>query len=315
MPALASETELDYFTFSFENDVFYHEDGGYSNGLIVNWGYDDLTALNESTLPAWINYLTNKTYLNDLEDRQYSVNYKIGHFVQTASEIKTAKLVKEDAPYVGLLAWEVNASAYNTKKVDDLSLTLGVVGPLAGGEFLQKNIHSLIGANEPMGWDNQIHNEPVFRVQARRLWRNFDMAIGSTEVDVITGVKAGVGNLLSDANAGVGFRWGQKLAANFASSTPFVTEKFNDLKADRNGWYLFSNLSAGYVLNDIFMNGNTFQDSHSVDLIHWQAGLSVGAQINLYNWNFIYTMIYTTDQYESQTEDTRFGTVSITYNF
>lgn len=315
MNSAASDYDLDYFTLSFENDVFYHDDGGYSNGLIINWGYYDVAALDNTSLPSWIAYLTDKTYLTSLQDKKYSVSYTIGHLIQTSTDIKVSELMEEDAPYVGLLAWEVNATAYDEYVSDDLSLTLGVVGPMAGGEPLQKQIHDWIGANEPMGWDHQIDNELVFRLQAKRLWRNFAMPIGPTEVDVITGINGGIGNLRTDANAGVGLRWGQKLQSSFASSSPFVVQKMHGLTPSPYGWYFFANISGSYVLNDIFINGNTFQDSHSVDLIHWQAGASVGAQINLYNWNFIYTLIYTTDQYTTQSEDTRLGTISITYNF
>ncbi|TEW54862.1 lipid A deacylase LpxR family protein [Psychromonas sp. RZ22] len=315
MPIAASEYERDYFSLSFENDVFFHEDGGYSNGLVFSWGYYDVPGLDKTTLPRWISFLADQTYLPSLEDRQYAISYTFGQFLQTAVEIKDPDLVTEDAPYVGLLAWEVDVTAFNEHVADKLSLTLGVVGPLAGGEYVQKNIHGWIGASEPMGWDNQINNEPVFRVQAKRIWRNAVLPIGPTEVDLITGVNGGLGNLKSDTSAGVGLRWGQELQSSFASSSPFAVQKLNGLTTSPNGWYVFVNASASYVLNDIFMDGNTFSDSHSVDLIHWQAAASIGAQLNLYDWNFIYTLIYSTDQYKSQTEDTRFGTISITYHF
>ena len=45
---------LDFVRLSFENDVFFHEDGGYSNGLFVSWGYNSVSILDRQTLPAWI---------------------------------------------------------------------------------------------------------------------------------------------------------------------------------------------------------------------------------------------------------------------
>lgn len=315
LPAIASEYESDYLSVSFENDVFFDDDGGYSNALVFNWGYYDIPALDQKSLPTWISALAEQTYLPFLPDREYSLRYTVGHFIQTATEIKEEELTKADAPYVGLLAWEVNATAYNDAIYDDLSLTLGVVGPAAGGEYIQKNLHSVIGANEPLGWDYQIDNELVFRAQARRVWRNFVMPVGNTEIDVISGVNVGVGNLLSDARAGGGIRWGQKLQSSFSTSSPFVIQKMNGLMASPDGWHLFANISSAYVLNDIFINGNTFKNSHRVELVHWQTAVSAGAQLNLDNWNFIYTFIYATDEYETQTEDTRFGNISVTYNF
>lgn len=315
MPVMALEYEIDYFGLSFENDLFFNDDWGYTNGLIINWGYNDVPALDNLSLPTWISYLTDKTYLNTFQDRQYSIKYSVGQFIQTAIDIKQADLIKEDAPYVGLFAWQANVTAYDTSVLDELSLTFGIVGPVAGAKFIQEYSHNGLNATEPMGWDHQINNEVVFRFQAKRLWRSFVLPMGITEMDVITGVNAGIGNLLSDTNAGVAVRWGQQLQSSFSSSSPFSIQKLNGLTATPIGWYIFANISGSYVLNDIFIDGNTFTDSHSVDLVHWQAFATLGGQFTLSNWSFIYTLTYASDQYQSQSEDTRFGTVSVTYHF
>lgn len=312
-PSFASG--IDYFTFSYENDAFYRDDGGYTNGVVVSWGYYDVEALNEESMPTWLANLNQYLYLPYLEDRNYAISYSFGQFIQTAVDFEDENLIEEDAPYAGLLAWKVNVVAAGEDVSDDLSLTLGIVGPASGAEYVQKSIHALIGSKEPMGWDHQLSNEVVFRVEAKRLWRSLVVPLGETEADIVTGVNAGVGNLLSDANVGISFRWGQQLQSSFSSSSPFVVQKMNGLAPSPKGWYIFANLSGSYVLNDIFINGNTFEDSHSVALTHWQAGVAIGAQLNISQWNFIYSMIYTTDQYETQTEDTRFGTLSVTYNF
>ncbi|MEO1581804.1 MAG: lipid A-modifier LpxR family protein [Pseudomonadota bacterium] len=43
--------------------------------------------------------------------------------------------------------------------MDRFSLTLGIVGPSAGGEWVQNEVHSLIDVNEAQGWDNQLDDE------------------------------------------------------------------------------------------------------------------------------------------------------------
>ena len=100
-----------------------------------------------------------------------------------------------------MIAWKANISAYNEKISDELSLTLGAVGPATGGEYIQKHLHDVIRANKPLGWDNQINNEVVFRVEAERLWRHSIASFRNTEVDLVTGINTGLGNLLSDVNA------------------------------------------------------------------------------------------------------------------
>jgi len=315
VPSVASDYDLNYMSLNFENDVFYREDNGYSNGVALKWGYYDVGYLDQNNLPRWIAYLAENSYLNTLPDRQYDIHYTFGQFLQTANDLSTSSLIEDDAPYVGLLAWQVSALAANEYIADELNLTLGLVGPAAKAEYVQTHLHDWISATEPEGWDNQIDNEFVFKIQAQRLWRNYTFQLPITEMDFITGVNAGVGNLGSDINVGMGLRWGQSLAANFASSSPFIVQKLNGLKASPYGWYAFANLSAGYVFNDIFIDGNTFHNSHHVELINWQAGMAIGAQVNLYNWNFLYSMIYTTDQYEDQSDEVRWGNITITYHF
>ena len=131
---------------AFENDVFFKDDGLYSNGLFLTWGYNHVETLNEQNLPAWITYLAQQTHLTSPEKKQYSVSYGFGQVLQTAIDISVETLVEEDAPYVGLLAWEVNLLAYDDVVSDEVGLILGAVGPMAGGEFVQSFVHDLTGA-------------------------------------------------------------------------------------------------------------------------------------------------------------------------
>lgn len=311
----AQEKPLDFFSFTFENDSFFRDDGLYSNGLIVSWGYNDLSRLDKEILPSWIVNFVQKSYLTLEPDKTYSVTYRFAHLIQTAIDLGAEELVVEDAPYVGLLAWNGQLTAYDNLISDQLGLTLGVVGPLAGGEILQTKVHQLIGSKAPQGWDNQINNELVFRLQAQRLWRVYDQPLASGEFDLITGINGGIGNLRSDIGAGIGLRWGKELANNFSSASAFPIKKINSVNNSGHGWYLFVNSSAFYVANDIFMDGNTFQDSHSVSLIHPQFGISVGVMANFYHWNLVYTLFQQSSQYHGQNETSRYGSITISYNF
>ena len=304
-----------FATLSFENDSFFKDDALYSNGLFLNWGYNHVSALDEDNLPAWIAYLANKTHLVTSADKQFAINYGFGHQLQTAIDKTTEELVEEDAPYVSLLAWEVNLIAYDELISDEVGLILGAVGPMTGGEFVQSVVHGVIGATDPKGWDNQINNEAVFRAQARRTWRVYETDLWNGEFDLLTGVDGGLGNLRSDLATGIGLRFGQQLTKNFSSASVFPIQKFNGLNNSPYGWYLFLNASASYVANDIFIDGNTFQDSHSVDLIHTQATVSAGIMANIYDFSILYTLLYSTDEYEGQAEPSRYGSIAITYHF
>jgi len=307
-----------FVSVSFENDVFFKDDGLYSNGLFLTWGYNYIADLSTQNLPTWITYLAKKTHLITA-NKEYSVSYGFGQVLQTSIDISVETLIEEDAPYVGLLAWEVNLLAYDTVVSDEAGLIVGAVGPMAGGEFVQSFVHDLTGAQQPQGWDNQINNELVFRAQARRTWRIYktdsDMGFFNGGFDFLTGIDGGLGNLRSDVATGLGVRFGQRLNKNFGSATVFPVQKFNGLNYSPYGWYIFFNASASYVANDIFINGNTFQDSHSVDLIHPQFAISTGVMVNIYNFSILYTLLHISDEYEGQAEPSRYGSIALTYHF
>lgn len=314
--ALATEKEMDFFTVTFENDVLFQEDGEYTNGLGVAWGYNDVEGLNNETLPSWLAFLADKTYLtNGGSNKRYDIGYSVAQTMQTATDITVEELVEEDAPYAGFLGWKSSLLAFDDKQVDEIGLILGVVGPASGAEQAQKFIHKITESDEPMGWDNQLENELVFRIDAKRLWRLADFNAGSTEFDIIGGVLGGVGNLRSDVGGGISFRWGQDLVNSFPSSAVLPARDPNPLGNSKDGWYVFANLGASYVANNIFIDGNTFKDSHSVDLIHEQATISAGAAVNISNWTFLLSVVRGTDQYETQTEFSRFGSFAVSYNF
>ena len=110
----------DFVSLSFENDVFFKDDGLYSNGLFFAWGYNHINEINAQHLPMWIAYLANKTHLTSSENKQFTVSYSVGQVLQTAIDISVEELVEEDAPYVGLLAWEVNLLAYGEFVSDEV---------------------------------------------------------------------------------------------------------------------------------------------------------------------------------------------------
>lgn len=314
--AFSAEKGMDFFTVTFENDVLFQEDGDYTNGLGVAWGYNDVEGLNDETLPSWLAYLADKTYLtNGGSNKRYDVGYSIAQAMQTPIDITVSELVEDDVPYAGFLGWKSSLIAFDEQQVDEVGLILGVVGPASGAEQAQTIIHKITDSDEPMGWDNQLENELVFRIDAKRLWRLADFNVGSTEFDIIGGVVGGVGNFRSDVGGAISLRWGQDLQNSFSSAAVIPARDPNPLGNSKDGWYVFANLGASYVANNIFIDGNTFKDSHSVDLIHDQATISAGAALTISNWNFLLSAVRGTDQYKTQSEFSRFGSFAVSYNF
>ena len=187
-----------FATVTFENDLFTGDDDGYTNGLSYSWGYAGFDQFNETNTPDWIRWLADDLYIDTMSGKKRAITYQIAQGMLTPEDIKVAQLQVNDLPYSGLLLWKVSQYAFDEKVADKLSLTLGVVGPLALAEQSQEMAHKIVGATEPLGWDNQLKNEPVFKIGVSRKWRLLDGGFSNkVNYDAIGLVEAGLGNLAS----------------------------------------------------------------------------------------------------------------------
>lgn len=313
----ADERREDWFTVMLENDIFAGKDNGYTNGIGVSWAQAGFTEFGPDNIPAWMYALSKGLYISTSSGKQRAVSYSISQLMQTPSDIRVPALTENEAPYAGLLLWFGNLHAFDDRVADRLSLGLGVVGPLSGAEHTQTWVHRLIESDEPQGWDNQIHNEPVFQVSAERLLRLADCPAGKTaDMDVIGSGNIAVGTLESYAALGIGVRLGRGLDRSFPTADFLPGRQVNPLAGNvAGGWYVFANIQGRFVANDISIDGNTFKESHSARLEHWQAAASTGAAYGFERWAFMVSAQVATDRFEGQPDTTRFGSLSVTYNY
>lgn len=306
----------DLVTVTLENDLFAGKDGGYTSGVAISWAHGGLGEFTAENMPGWMHALTKDLYISTQSGRRRAVSYTIGQSIQTPSDVTVPTLIEDEAPYVGLLAWSVNLHAFDDRVADRLALTLGMVGPLSGAEAAQMFVHKVTGSDEPKGWDNQIDNEPVFMLSVERLRRLADVSVdGGTGMDLIAIGQAGVGTLQSRLAGGAGIRYGHDLDVSFPTATVLPGRQVNPLAGSAShSWHVFLNVLGAFVANDISIDGNTFQHSHSVPLEHWQAQAVAGLSFNFYRWALLFSATVATDRYEGQAETTRFGSLSVTYN-
>jgi hypothetical protein len=105
--------------------------------------------------------------------------------MQTPGDLEKKELIVDDLPYAGLIAWQGTLYAWDDQVTDQFSLYLGAVGPVTLAEETQSLIHDLTHAQEPMGWDNQIENEPVFKIEAQRVWNLYRSNRKGKEIDIL----------------------------------------------------------------------------------------------------------------------------------
>ncbi len=79
--------------------------------------------------------------------------------------------------------------------------------------------------------------------------------------------------------------------------------------------YLFARVDGRAVGRNIFLDGNTFSDSHSVDSNPFVADLSAGVAVNIKNTKLAYAFVYRTKEFKDQEDTQIFGTVSLNWTF
>ncbi len=209
--------------FRIDNDLFggTQQDQGYTNGAmltLVSPNLADYTA--DPCLPAparWINRHLERLQPGGFEQQNMIFSLAQGLFTPTDST--RTDLIAGDRPYAGVLLATFGYNARNGARLRTTQLSLGMVGPSAQGKQVQDAVHNLLGDEKFMGWDNQLHDEPVFRLLHERMRRwPADGNAGSWGWDAIGHGGGALGNLTTYANGGAEVRFGWKLPDDFGSS-------------------------------------------------------------------------------------------------
>ncbi|BCA78268.1 lipid A deacylase LpxR family protein [bacterium] len=299
-------------SFVLENDLFYDVDQHYTNGVGFVWVPDRRTPT-----PEWAVRLARRAPWFPEEGPVYH-GYAFGQSMFTPSDIKLSDPPLSERPYAGWLYGLVGVGTATDGQFDLFTLSLGMVGPISLAEPSQKFVHKVIGADEPRGWDTQLGNEPGFVATYQRSWRGLAKAsLGGTRLDLTPHLGGALGNVFTYVNAGLTLRFGKHLPKDYGppriqpgllGSGEFVpTSGFN--------WYLFAGIEGRAVARNIFLDGNSFQDSRSVDRRPLVGDLQYGFVIDWQDVRFGYTHVLRTREYRGQDSGDDFGAVSISINF
>ncbi|MBX2858148.1 MAG: lipid A deacylase LpxR family protein [Cellvibrionaceae bacterium] len=301
----------------FENDVFFQEDGGYTNGFSLAYGSGGFDQLDDSnTWRLWLP-LIRLSHIDNYANRTYAVSHLIGQVMNTPEDITVAEVIEDQQPYSGITLLRNNFHSFDGILSDRLGVYFGLVGPLSYAEQAQRFVHELTDGTEPAGWDNQLENELVFKIELARSRKLLQKRASDKLVfELISSTNVGVGNLSSDLGLGIGFRLGTKLSEVVNIATELPGREINPMALNAGfNWYVFAAVLGKYVFNDISIDGNTFRDSHSVELNHRQALLSYGFAVSFNRWVVGYTSARSSKTYRSQPESANFGAINITYMF
>lgn len=299
------------FSLIFENDIFAGTDQGYTNGVRMAW------LSPEKNMPDWVNNAASYLPMLSSEGNK-RVSLALGQSMFAPEDLDSYALVRDDRPYAGWLYGSFGLVSDTGSTLDNVMLTVGVVGPASMAEQTQKFVHKAIDSPYPVGWHNQLNNELGVNLTYERKWRAILQAEPfGVGIDAVPHLGVNLGNVDTNASVGTTFRLGYDLPADYGPPRIRPSLPGSDFFTPSSalGGYLFTTVEGRAVGRNIFLDGNTFTDSHSVDKEHFVGSLQVGAAITWGSTRLSYTHVFMTREFEGQNEPPQFGALTLSYRF
>ncbi len=245
--------------------------------------------------------------------------YHIGQQVFTPEDIETPELVEDDRPYAGFLYAETfighrYLDAGDYEQINGLILTIGLVGPASLAEETQELIHELTGSDDPRGWDNQLENELGLSATYIHKWRYLFALDGPRQSEFSLHANLRLGNVYTYAAAGFMARWGTHLKDDVGP--PSIKPGFPGLPAFNpqlhDCWYLFGGIELRAVAHNIFLDGNTIVDSHSVDKRPLVGDLQLGIALQWDEVRIAFSQMLRSREFDGQPDREQYGAINFT---
>jgi len=331
-PSATEDERRDIFSFQVDNDVFNRlspTDRDYTNGVRIGWLSPAITDM----APGIVALTTLPTFLGEAPADSVirRVGLSIGQNIYTPADTFTAQPIYNDRPYAGWLyaafalqytykRYDPDRGTLEPVRLDTLQLDVGLIGPAAGGEFVQNNFHNLIGVAQADGWANQLHNEPTIDVAFERRWRTGRKVViedPKLEVDFIPRIGASLGNVAIYGDVGGTARIGKNLRDDFGPTRarPSLPGSEAFIGDGSFGWYLFAGVDGQVVGRNIFLDGNTDGDSLRVSHRPFVAEAQVGLAVSWRGVRVSYTQVLRTPDFYEQNRWTQFGSINVTFRY
>lgn len=250
----------------------------------------------------------------EASDWRVRQTFSIGQNMYTPEDKVRLDPNPNDRPYAGWLYLSSSTIAYSERQMASLELQIGVVGPAALAGRTQNWWHGIIDAPSVNGWDHELHNEPGLNLYGewrRRLTSDPRDGWGGDIIGVGT---AALGNVETSAGLGGLIRLGYNLDDDFgpprlrpgAAATEFFDGGGLALQ-------LFVGAHARAVGRDIFLDGNTFRDSPSVNKETFVPELTAGVAARIGHFRLGYQYIWRDEEFEGQAGASRSGALTLTY--
>jgi hypothetical protein len=309
--ALSGPSRLWAVSVHWENDTFGRTDRFYTDGVALGVSH---------TGPSWMDPLAD--WLPWGEGRR-TVGYDVAQAMFTPADTDRSIPDPNDRPYAGILAVGLTLHVEKEHSYHGLKFVTGVVGPWSLAEETQREVHHLVGIDQSQGWDYQLENEPIFNF-AYEYRHKFHLAGDRDKWSLQALPLAGgwLGNMLIQGQAGGLLRFGYNVPDDFGPTLvrgmghmpPPRRDAHGQSKSDW-GYSVYGGSVANLVLRDITLDGNTFEDSPSVDKKFFVPMAGVGVSVGNRRFQASFAYIFWGKEFEGQDENSKFGSLTVSYFF
>jgi hypothetical protein len=322
--ALSSAAHAQRALFIGENDAVADMDRDYTNGFRQSFIFDNLPAdhfagsVFDFMKPALI---TAGAPAGPV--RQQLEWIAVGQSIFTPNKVGLPTRSPGDRPFSGWLYTGFNAAQETGKtQLDSLEVLLGAVGGSASlADQVQGAFHSILGQSRPTPNGYELHNEPGLLVAWDRRWKIGTTFADGYGADIIPSVGFTGGNVLTYGSVGAIARFGRSLSTTWGptvvrpgpTGASFVSP---DHDGPWWGWDVFGGFQGRAVARNIFLDGNTFEDSVHVTRKPLVLDLIAGAEIfTQTGYGLSFTVIRRSREYTTQDKADTFGSVAGSVRF
>jgi lipid A 3-O-deacylase len=305
-------TDYGRLTIIEENDSIYLDDDRYyTQGAQFTWLSPSVGADTGFYEPfEWLSGGTFAPFNGGGQWRRRHYEFLLGQQVFTPTDISLVDPPNADRPYAGWLYAGIGMiQDTDHRELDHLEIMGGIIGPHSMASNAQNDWHQFIGAQHAEGWSHQLDTEPGIMVSYERKWRfNQPLFLGQS-IEAIPELGATVGNVMTYAQTGITLRFGQGLLADYGQQrmrpATSGTSYFNAEAMDSPfGYYFYVSAQGRAVGRNIFLDGNTFGDSPSVDKKPLVGDLSAGVALFWSdNFRIDASATYRTKEFDGQADN------------
>jgi len=209
--------------------------------------------------------------------------------------------------------------------MDTLSVQAGMVGPASQADEFQRAIHEWLSNERPAGWHYQIENEFGLNIVYERKWRLYARSMHEfVGLDFVPHAGFSLGNVQTFANAGFTLRAGFNLPNDFgvnlirgaALSNAPIDDHDPRIGRWRNwSFFAFGGTNGRVVARDIFLDGNTFLDSPSVNRESLVGDAYYGLGVVFKGWQITYTEAVRSKEFVGQHHENYYGSLAISKTY